>query len=263
MLVMVPLLLPFDPSTAHGLVQNSVSQGRVRSYYGRHSGPWWRRYRARLRRKGAVAMAHRRVFLAPKLPQFKATRPPSATLSTNLPIGWNGETTGDSTEMRFRTGTVSGSVPGEAMLAVVAQSRPTPGYLTRREERRMLAGTAVADLRRIVIDKMITAGGWVVNDYQRDMAGCRVFVVTAQTPGDLAPPRNPGISTSPSSMGESTALRPTPRGSFLTAWLQMPKSLLVLYTRPGIEAIPRLSSPNSRSKTVNPLTPRKTLDAAE
>ncbi|MBA3512890.1 MAG: hypothetical protein H0T77_00745 [Pyrinomonadaceae bacterium] len=90
--------------------------------------------------------------------------------------------------MRFRTGTVSGSVPGEAMLAVVAQSRPTPGYLTRREERRMLAGTAVADLRRIVIDKMITAGGWVVNDYQRDMAGCRVFVVTAQTPGD---PRSP------------------------------------------------------------------------
>ncbi len=90
--------------------------------------------------------------------------------------------------MRFRTGTVSGSVPGEAALAVVAQSRPTPGYLTQREERRMLAGTAVTDLRRIVIDKMITAGGWVVNDYQRDMGGYRVFVVTAQTPGDARSP---------------------------------------------------------------------------
>jgi hypothetical protein len=71
---------------------------------------------------------------------------------------------------------------------VVAQSRPNPGYLTQREERRMLAGTAVTDLRRIVIDKMITAGGWVVNDYQRDMAGYRVFVVIAETPGDARAP---------------------------------------------------------------------------
>jgi hypothetical protein len=90
--------------------------------------------------------------------------------------------------MRFRTGTVNGSVPGQAALDVVAQSRPTPGYITQREERRMLAGTAVADLRRIVIDKMITAGGWVINDYQRDTAGYRVFVVIAQTPGDARSP---------------------------------------------------------------------------
>jgi hypothetical protein len=83
---------------------------------------------------------------------------------------------------------VSGSVPGQVALEVVAQSRPNPGYLTQREERRMLAGTSVTDLRRIVIDKMLTAGGWVVNDYQRDMAGYRVFVVIAQTPGDARAP---------------------------------------------------------------------------
>lgn len=188
MLVTVLSMLPFDQSTAHGIRQSSVSQGRHRNHYRRHSRAWWRRYRARLRRRRAAALAHRRALLAPKLPQPKATGAPSTTLTTNLPIGWNSETTGNSTEMRFRTGTVSGSVPGQAALAVVAQSRPTPGYLTQREERRMLAGTAVADLRRIVIDKMITAGGWVVNDYQRDMAGFRVFVVTAQTPGDARSP---------------------------------------------------------------------------
>jgi hypothetical protein len=33
-----------------------------------------------------------------------------------------------------------------------------------------------------VIDKMITAGGWVVNDMERDMDGRKVFVVVAQTP---------------------------------------------------------------------------------
>jgi hypothetical protein len=188
MLVTVLSMLPFDQSTAHGIRQSSVSQGQQRSHYRRHSRAWWRRYRARMRRRRAAALAHRRARLAPKIPQPIAASAPSATLTTNLPMGWNGETTGNNTEMRFRTGTVSGSVPGEAALAVVAQSRPTPGYLTQREERRMLAGTAVTDLRRIVIDKMITAGGWVVNDYQRDMAGYRVFVVTAQTPSDARSP---------------------------------------------------------------------------
>lgn len=188
MLVTVLSMLPFDQSTAHGIRQSSVSQGRNRSHYRRHSRAWWRRYRARLRRRRAAALAHRRALLGPKLPQAKAAGAPSTTLTRNLPIGWNSKTSGNSSEMRFRTGSVSGSIPGQAALAVVAQSRPTPGYLTQREERRMLAGTAVADLRRIVIDKMITAGGWVVNDYQRDMAGYRVFVVTAQTPGDARSP---------------------------------------------------------------------------
>ncbi|CAN5690203.1 hypothetical protein BH18ACI4_BH18ACI4_21860 [soil metagenome] len=188
MLVTVLSMLPFDQSTAHGIRQNSVSQGRHRNHYRRHSRLWWRRYRARLRKRRAAALAHRRNFLAPDLLLPKATGAPSTLLSTNLPIGWSGKITGTSGEMKFRTGTVSGSVPGEAALTVVAQSRPTPGYLTLREERKMLAGTAVADLRRIVIDKMITAGGWVVNDYQRDMAGYRVFVVTAQTPGDARSP---------------------------------------------------------------------------
>ena len=48
----------------------------------------------------------------------------------------------------------------------------------------MLAGTSFSDLRRIVIDKMINAGGWVTNDYDRQVNGGRVFTVIAQTPAD-------------------------------------------------------------------------------
>jgi hypothetical protein len=48
----------------------------------------------------------------------------------------------------------------------------------------MLGGVAFTDLRRTVIDKMITAGGWVVNDRQRDIGGHRVFEVIAQTPAN-------------------------------------------------------------------------------
>ena len=48
----------------------------------------------------------------------------------------------------------------------------------------MLSGVSFSDLRRIAIDKMINAGGWVINDYERQVNGTRVFVVIAQTPSD-------------------------------------------------------------------------------
>jgi hypothetical protein len=36
---------------------------------------------------------------------------------------------------------------------------------------------------------MVAAGGWVTNDYARDVTGSRVFVVTAQTPADSRSPQ--------------------------------------------------------------------------
>ena len=84
--------------------------------------------------------------------------------------------------------TPAAKLPGQMSLSVVAFSRPNPVFLTSREENRMLAGVAVADLRRIVIDKMVAAGGWVTNDYVREVNGKRVFVVTARTPGDALTP---------------------------------------------------------------------------
>ena len=46
----------------------------------------------------------------------------------------------------------------------------------------------MSDLRRLVIDKMIVAGGWVTNDFVREINGSRVFVVTARTPRDARSP---------------------------------------------------------------------------
>ena len=79
-------------------------------------------------------------------------------------------------------------LPGQMSLSVVALSRPKPVFLTSREEKNMLAGLPVADLRRIVIDKMVSAGGWVTNDYLREVNGKRIFIVTARTPGDTLTP---------------------------------------------------------------------------
>jgi len=79
-------------------------------------------------------------------------------------------------------------LPGQLSISVVALARPNPAFLTTREQSRMLSGIPVADLRRIVIDKMVVAGGWVTNDFVREVNGARVFVVTAHTPKDAHSP---------------------------------------------------------------------------
>ena len=85
-------------------------------------------------------------------------------------------------------GTPSSKLPGQMNLSVVALSRPNPIFLTQREQKKMLAGVPVGDLRRMVIDKMVSSGGWVVNDFVREVNGNRVFVVTARTPKDALTP---------------------------------------------------------------------------
>lgn len=184
MVLSVSVLLPFAGSSAHGLRQSSSAQRQ--NHYRGHSRAWWRRHRARLRMRRAAALAHRKSTWAPINPQPLATSgvPVAPTAKLPLPSGWTTVAGANSSEMKFRTDSGSGTMAGQAALAVVAQSRPNPAYLTAREEARLLAGVSIGDLRRIVIDKMMAGGGWVNNDFQRDVAGHRVFVVTAQTPAD-------------------------------------------------------------------------------
>ena len=178
MLFSVVVMLPFASSTAHGIRQNSAGQQQRR--YRRHSRAWWRRYRARLRQRRAEARAHRSAPLAQAMPGLNNTLATPAL--QNLPAGWNNVSLAGG-EVKFKTES-NAPLLGQASLAVVARSRPNPEYLTQREQSRMLAGTSFSDLRRIAIDKMINAGGWVTNDYERQVNGGRVFTVIAQTPAD-------------------------------------------------------------------------------
>lgn len=183
MLVSIGVMLPIARSTAHGIRQ-SVEASSSRRHYRRHSRAWWRRYRARLRRRRAAALAALAAHRNAPLSQFTtvvstAPIPGSTTLPTSdLPQPAN------AAEMRYRSDSAAPTLPGQSTLAVVALSRPEPAYLTAREQKRYFSGIPTADLRRIVIDKMLAVGGWVVNDYERDLAGHRVFVVTAQTPSN-------------------------------------------------------------------------------
>ena len=260
LLLSVGIILPFVDSNAHGVRQSYQIGPRKHHRY--RSRTWWRRYRARLRRKRAAAMelAHRNalinlpanlnlgnfVAVAPPTPQvatnavnnaapvsaptatataapapsvptplaptvsaptvsaakLNTTRShaasPTATVVTsisptpmliNTPVVVNTPATPKAVaearpvnETRLRPKNPVSPLPGELSIAVVALSRPNPAFLTAREEAKLLAGVNFTDLRRIVIDRMVTAGGWVTNDYVREINGGRVFVVTARTP---------------------------------------------------------------------------------
>jgi hypothetical protein len=179
MLISVGVMLPFAGSTAHGLRQSSVSNHHRR--YRRHSRAWWRRHRARLRMRRAAAMAHRNAPLDSPLTLSTNNVVSSAALP-KLPVGWDKPVIANG-EISFKSESKA-PAPSQATLSVIARSRPNPAYLTQREERSMLAGVSFSDLRRTVIEKMINSGGWVINDYQRQIDGARVFVVIAQTPSD-------------------------------------------------------------------------------
>src|SRR5882724_3507673 len=180
MLISVVAMLPFASSTAHGIRQSSAAQQTRR--HRRHSRAWWRRHRARIRLRRTAALAHRNAPLGPVLADSKNTNVVTAVLP-KLPAGWDNPTLARGGEVRFRTES-SASVPTQGTLSVIARSRPNPAYLTQREQRTMLAGVSFSDLRRIAIDKIINAGGWVINDYERQVNGARFFVVIAQTPSD-------------------------------------------------------------------------------
>ena len=178
LLLSLGIVLPFANSAAHGIRQSAAVRHHSKYH---HSRTWWRRYRARVRRRRAAALAHRAALLTAGIPQDIPITDPSLRAAL-MPIGGSAHTVDNQLKLRSTDSNVS--LPGQMALTVVALSRPNPAFLTSREEKRMLAGVDVSDLRRIVIDKMIAEGGWVTNDLVKDVNGSRVFVVTARTPAD-------------------------------------------------------------------------------
>jgi hypothetical protein len=175
MLISVATILPFVDSAARGFHHH-----RHHRRHRHHSRRWWRHHRALMARRRA-AMAHRNAPLMTQ-PAVIAPLGSAASAVSPAPDGWKAITSATG-ELRFRSNE-PGNTPDQAALSVVALSRPSPAFLTPREQRQILGGVSFAELRRTVIDKMVVAGGWVNNDYEREVSGRRVFIVTAQTPAD-------------------------------------------------------------------------------
>src|SRR5687767_4488916 len=200
LLATLVVTIPLVSSTAHNLRAQFSSASSRR----RHSRAWWRRHRAMLRRRQAMLArrrAMRAVMLArrngvtptePKVVGNHATIPtvtllptaPAMTSNAALPNGWApAASTGAGSSFRIAPAT---GPEASATLTLVA---PTTGSQPfGREQKRMVGGASHTELRRSVIDRMVSAGGWVVNDRQREISGRRVFEVIAQTPSSDGKP---------------------------------------------------------------------------
>ena len=195
MLAALVVILPLATSTAHNL----RFQFAASSHHAHHSRAWWRRHRAMMRRRRAL-LARRRELLA----QRRGGVTPSAVAKTSdnhtalptalpggvysdgafaipLPEGWSPGSTNNGASS-FRIMSPSGMPEANATLAVAVPASTNGNQPIGREQRNMLGGVSFSDLRRTVIDRMISSGGWVVNDRQRDIHGRRIFQVIAQTP---------------------------------------------------------------------------------
>ena len=213
--------LPLSDTLAHWATRPAASRRHKGRFARRHSRAWWRRYRARMRRR-RLALARRRWIAARRRrliaarrkrgagrPPFTARRTlpkpnvtnenravgpnmvaaysgiyndPSGQFSLLLPNGWSSRPVSANGEMKFRVYAPNGQPAGQATLSLVSASAHINVWLPARERQRMIGGVSFATLRRTVIDKMITADGWVVNDLAREIGGRRFFVVIAQTP---------------------------------------------------------------------------------
>jgi hypothetical protein len=201
-LVSVIVMLPTGDSSAH---HNGRSSASHRSRMNRrHSRAWWRRYRARMRRyraalrlqqslsrargvknlnSAAAADSHKSTKLPGKLSTVNIVKNPSSGWNLALPVGWSRRAAagGMNGEVKFAVKAQDGRFVGEAALSFVTSSAAGGSLGTARMQRKMLGGVPHTQLRRTVIDKMVAANGWVVNDMTREIGGRPVFIVLAQT----------------------------------------------------------------------------------
>lgn len=196
LLISMSVVLPLTVSLA-----DPAKPAAMRSHR-RHSRTWWRKHRARMRRLRAMR-AHRRALaakatlsslldsndrtnIAGNTNSVSALAPAGASANA-APAQWRLAVPQDyhfmtgGGEMRFRAFAPDGKPAGQAALSMMNLNTRNVEMLSLKEQRRMLGGVPFTELRGTVINKMVGANGWVVNDLERSIGGRRVYIVIAQT----------------------------------------------------------------------------------
>lgn len=192
----VGVLIPLATETTEAGPRHSKRYKKQRKYR-KHSKRWWRQYRARIKKRRAMAAGRRalrlrqlRLARARQLQKSNAVEkkeivktaaavePPSLLPSGDqAPSGWK-RTSATPGELKFGVVDSSGQQVGSASISVVG---PATGATTSVGRNKFLGGVPTSSLRREVINRMITENGWVVNDYQKVVNGNTVYVVVAQS----------------------------------------------------------------------------------
>lgn len=172
--------------------------------YKKYSKKWWRAYRQRTNRQKSLNARKRNL----RLRQIRLANARAASKGSDAnqktviksggkmmlvvdnapailpsgeaaPRGWKRSQT-SAGELQFRVDDETGASIGSAAIAVVGPAVSTDNEVSISKT---VGGVSTSALRRTVIDRMIREEGWVVNDYQKQVGGKRVYVVVAQSPG--------------------------------------------------------------------------------
>lgn len=195
----IPLVTNYTEAGAKAKKHKKRSWKGVKKY----SKRWWQLYRRQERRKKVQQAALRAVRL--KRIRLENARNPAQNNDVNqtgaakvtrgamaenssramlpsgeaAPKGWKRGATSPG-ELQYKVDDDKGMNLGSAAVTIVG---PAQGADEDGARGKTVGGVATSSLRGTVIDRMIRESGWVVNDYQKQIGGKKVYVVVAQSPG--------------------------------------------------------------------------------
>jgi hypothetical protein len=200
LLIGIGVIIPLATDYAEAGAKKHRKYAKKKKKIKKYSKQWWRLYRARVNRKKSLvarkrALRLRQIRLA-KARQENGDAPVKTSKQAvqkvakedNTPVLLpSGETApktwkksqSTQAELQFRVDDENGSQLGSASISVVG---PSMGDDTNGKVK-TVGGVPTTSLRRNVIDRMIKENGWVVNDYQKEIGGKKVYVVIAQSEG--------------------------------------------------------------------------------
>jgi hypothetical protein len=195
--VIVPLATDYTQAGAKKHRKYAKKKKKIKKY----SKKWWRQYRARMKRRKALQARKRTLRLRQlRLARLRKQNPDAPVKNSKqavqkpvkednspalLPSGETAPRTwkksqSTQAELQFNVADESGAQLGQASISVVG---PTMGADDNSAKTKTVGGVPTVSLRRNVIDRMIKQNGWVVNDYQKEIGGKKVYVVVAQSEG--------------------------------------------------------------------------------
>ncbi len=171
--------------------------------YKKYSKKWWRAYRQRVNRQKAFnarkrtlrlrqirlanavktsetgGVSQNKVAKSTKKSAVEDNAPAVLPSGETAPKGWKRSVSSNG-EIQYRVDDDSGLNIGSAAISVIGPALGADGDNARNKT---VGGVQTSALRRTVIDRMIREEGWVVNDFQKEVGGKRVYVVVAKSPG--------------------------------------------------------------------------------
>lgn len=203
-LIGIGVAVPFVSDYAEAGANKHQKNKKKTRKYKKYSKKWWRAYYRRQHRNKMLT-AQRRALRLRQIRLANAVKAGSKTGDVSMvkisgnslvkdkspamlpsgeaaPKGWRrGASAPD--QLQFQVDDENGAALGSASIAVVGPASSGEDGSPANLRSKTVGGVSTGSLRRTVIDRMIREEGWVVNDYQKEVGGKRVYVVVAQSPG--------------------------------------------------------------------------------